>query len=114
MPFKKLLLADENFSANVNLELKGLGHDLITLSDLGLSDIGYPDAQVLEKATELNRCVLTFNRSDFIKLHNKGNKHAGIVVCTFNSNAKELAEKINAEISEIENLSGRLIRIYRN
>jgi predicted nuclease of predicted toxin-antitoxin system len=114
MPFKKLLLADENFSKGVNLELQELGHDLITLRDLGLADTGFPDVQVLEKANELNRCVLTFNRSDFIKLHKEGKKHAGIVVCTFNSNSKELAGKIHEEISEIENLSGQLIRIYRN
>ncbi len=67
-----LLLADENFSSEVSGYLRNLGHDVITLQTLGLAGIKYPDEKVLEKATELGRCVITFNRRDFIDLHKKG------------------------------------------
>lgn len=109
-----LLLADENFSHEVNESLRKLGHDVITLVDLNLAGIGYPDEKVLEKATEIGRCILTFNRRDFIKLHKKNSAHAGIIVCTLNEDWERLAEKIHSTISEKDDLNNQLIRIYRD
>ena len=84
MPQHHFLIADENFSRKTVNVLQNIGHDLITLDSLGLAQIGLPDEKVLTKATELNRCVLTFNRLDFIKLHKENDQHAGIIVCTYN------------------------------
>lgn len=109
-----LLLADENFSAEVNQLLREFGHDVITLQDLNLAGIRCPDGMVLEKANELNRCVLTFNRKDFIRLHKKGIPHAGIIASTYNRDALHLATKIHDAIREKDNLIGQLIRIYRD
>lgn len=109
-----LLLADENFSVEVSKLLHEFGHDVITLQDLNLAGIKYPDEKVLEKAKETGRCVLTFNRKDFIRLHKKGIPHAGIVVCTFNRDQKRLATKIHLAISEQDDLDNQLIRIYRD
>jgi len=113
MPQYHFLLADENFSKKTADILQNIGHDLITLHSLGLAQIGLPDEAVLTKATELNRCVLTFNRLDFIKLHKANDQHAGIIVCTYNRDHKELAEKIHRAIKDITSLNGKLIRIYR-
>jgi predicted nuclease of predicted toxin-antitoxin system len=109
-----LLLADENFSREAGTHLQNLGYDLITLTDLGLAQIGMPDPEVLKKATALNRCVITFNRLDFIKLHKASNQHAGIIVCTYNPDNKQLAEKIHHSIQQFNSLHNRLIRIYRD
>jgi hypothetical protein len=44
-----LLLTDENFSREASTHLQNLGYDLITLTDLGLAQIGMPDPEVLKK-----------------------------------------------------------------
>lgn len=109
-----LLLADENFSLEVSIRLSKLGHDVITLQDLGLAGIKYPDEEVLQKGVELKRCILTFNRKDFIQLHKKSPTHAGIIICTFSMDGKRLAEKIHSAIDEKKSLENQLIRIYRD
>lgn len=109
-----LLLADENFSAEVNQLLREFGHDVIALQDLNLAGIKYPDEMVLKKANESGRCVLTFNRKDFIRLHKKGIPHAGIIACTYNRDALRLASKIHSAINDKDNLENQLIRIYRD
>lgn len=114
MPILHLLLADENFSKATVEHLQEAGHDVITLDSLGLAQIGFPDEAVLKKATELKRCILTFNRLDFIKLHKSSKDHAGIIVCTYNRDKEQLAEKIHKNIIELESLNGQLIRIYRD
>lgn len=109
-----LLLADENFSAEVSTLLSEFGHDVITLHDLDFAGIKYPDEKVLETAKEAGRCVLTFNRKDFIRLHKQGASHAGIVVCTYNRDQTRLASKIHSAIKEFDRLHNQLIRIYRD
>lgn len=109
-----LLLADENFSAEASKMLSEFGHDLITLQDLNLAGIKYPDEKVLKTAKKAGRCVLTFNRKDFIKLHRQGITHAGIVVCTYNPDPTRLASKIHSAIKEFDRLHNQLIRIYRD
>ena len=113
MPEHHSILADENFSRQSVDLLQSFGHNLISLDSIGLSQIGLPDEKVLKKATELNRCVLTFNRLDFIKLHKANSQHAGIIVCTYNQDHKELAEKIHRAIQDLKSLHGLLIRVYR-
>lgn len=109
-----LLLADENFSLEVSIRLSELGHDVITLQDLGLAGIKYPDEEVLQKGIELKRCILTFNRKDFLQLHKKNPTHAGIIICTFSMDGKRLAEKIHSVLEEKDSLACQLIRIYRD
>lgn len=114
MAITSLLLADENFSQQSVEVLRELGYDVVTLVDLGLANQALPDDQVLQTAISLDRCILTFNRLDFIKLHRKNAKHSGIVVCTYNPDKRYLAEKIHAEISVRSTLHSQLIRIYRD
>ncbi|MCB0597134.1 MAG: DUF5615 family PIN-like protein [Lewinellaceae bacterium] len=109
-----LLLADENFSIEVSRLLGKFGYDVVTLQDLNLAGIKYPDEKVLEKAKESGRCVLTFNRKDFIRLHKKGIPHTGIVVCTYNRDQEQLAKKIHSAISDYDSLHDQLVRIYRD
>ena len=77
-----LLFADECFLMPSVEALRQLGHDVQTLLQLGQAGLAIPDDEVLQLSTSLNRCLLTLNRKDFIKLHNQPIGHAGIIVCS--------------------------------
>lgn len=77
--------ADENFPLDVVSELRNLGHNCLTALEDERANQKIPDEKVLERAAELDRAVLTINRIDFKRLHNAGNNHAGIIICTFDA-----------------------------
>ncbi|MBO0937636.1 DUF5615 family PIN-like protein [Fibrella sp. HMF5335] len=64
-----LLLADENLPIPTVTVLQQHGYDILTLLDLGMAGLAIPDDEILTLGTSLNRCVVTQNRKDFIKLH---------------------------------------------
>lgn len=107
------LLADEDFSMRVVEELRSLGHDVIRVQEVGLGDIGTSDDDVLKFATDQARCLLTFNRWDFIRLHQLNQAHAGIIVCTRDKDAKGQAGRIDQSIVAQASLAGLLIRVNR-
>jgi len=72
-----------------------------------------PDEAILTLATTEERAVLTINRKHFIRLHRLQPGHAGIIVCTFDPNFIEQAQRIHAIIELKESLFGQLIRINR-
>ena len=74
--------ADENFPLQVVEALRRLGHDVLTAFEAGQANQRIPDDIVLEFATRSGRAVLTLNRWEFIGLHARFPRHAGIVVCT--------------------------------
>lgn len=76
------LYADENFPRRTVEELRQLGHDVLTTIEDGKANQAIPDEQVLARAVELERAILTLNRLDFKRLHQKNPKHFGIVVCS--------------------------------
>ncbi len=105
--------ADENFPLFVVAELRNLGHDVLTAFEDGKANQKIPDEEILQRATELGRAVLTINRKDFKKLHESDNNHAGIFICTFDSDFIGQAKRIAEKIDEIEGAKGQLIRVYR-
>jgi predicted nuclease of predicted toxin-antitoxin system len=107
------LLADENFPLPVVERLRELGQEVVTLSDLGLSNQGLPDSEVLDLASREDRGLLTMNRLDFIRLHGTGRSHAGIVVCTFDRDFNGQAQRILDAVMAVGELSGALIRVNR-
>jgi hypothetical protein len=104
------LHADENFKYAVVEELRGLGHDVLTVPEAGQQ--GSSDAQVLAFATAANRAVLTFNRRHFIRLHSQVSTHGGIIVCT-DDDAVALANRIDQAIAACPVLANQLLRINR-
>lgn len=106
------LLADENLPFPTVIALRNLGHDILTLADLGLAGLGVPDDEVLRTAISLGRCVVTFNRVDFIRLHQQSDSHAGIVVCTFGVDYVDLASRIHT-VLDGTSLIGQLLRVQR-
>ena len=105
--------ADENFAVAVAVELRNLGHDVLTAFEDGKANQKISDDKVLERAVELSRAVLTVNRKDFKKLHETGNRHAGIFICTFDADFIGQAHRINDACQNLSETDGQLIRIYR-
>ncbi|WP_346290855.1 DUF5615 family PIN-like protein [Sphaerothrix gracilis] len=105
--------ADEGFSKKVSLLLRKLGHNVLTVQEAGQANQRIPDQQVLDFASRQGRAVLTVNRADFIRLHKQNSNHAGIVVCTEDLDRQRLANRIHDAVSEVADLTGKLIRINR-
>lgn len=105
--------ADENFPLFVIAELRNLGHNVLTALEDGKANQKIPDEAVLHRAAELGRVALTLNRKDFKKLHKSDNNHAGIFICTFDSDFIGQAIRIAEKADEIKNANSHLIRIYR-
>jgi len=108
------LYSDEDFSFSVVDELRRLGHEVITIQERGQAGLEVPDETVLAFAHSEGRALLTFNRWDFIRLHNQGEEHSGIIACTVDSDSVALAQRIHKAIETHASLSGKLIRIYRS
>lgn len=107
------LYADEDFDLTVVVELRRLGNDALTIQEDGCGNRGVPDDGVLAIAKHIDRAVLTFNRTDFIRLHNQSSEHKGIIACTRDPDATALAARIHAAIEERDSLDGQLLRINR-
>jgi predicted nuclease of predicted toxin-antitoxin system len=107
------LYADENFPLRVVQELRQLGFDVLTAFEDGLANRSTGDMELLARATETGRAVLTLNRVDFIRLHQEGSDHNGIIVCTEDPDRVGQARRIVRAIAEVGELKGHLIRVYR-
>jgi predicted nuclease of predicted toxin-antitoxin system len=106
--------ADEQFPKATTIVLRSLGHDVLTVQEAGNANQKIPDEDVLAFATDRDRAVLTLNRYDFIRLHKQSSAHAGIIICSENTNFERLAEKIHAAVSPLISLNEQLIRVYRD
>ncbi len=104
---------DENFPQPALEILSKLGHDVVSMRDEGKINQQIPDDEVLNWATASERIVLTLNRKDFIKLHNSGVAHAGIIVCTADDNFEPLAGRIDALLQSEPEMQGKLGRVNR-
>lgn len=104
---------NENFPIRIAQYLREMGHDVLTSYEAGKANQRIPDEEVLDFAAKAGRIVLTLNRRDFIAIHEKAPDHAGIIVCTQNSNSREQSEQIDSVVQEMGDLAGKLIRVNR-
>ena len=72
-----------------------------------------PDDEVLDFATRVGRAVLPLNRRDFIRLHKRGIAHAGIVVCTEDTDTTAQATRVHDSVTSLPALAGQLVRVNR-
>ncbi len=105
--------ADENFPMPVIIHLCAIGHDVLTTLESAKAGQAIPDEDVLVFSSENQRILLTFNRKDFIRLHQQNPNHGGIVVCTVDANFEQLARRINEALTGIADMRGFLVRINR-
>ena len=104
------LYANENFPLPAVEALRRLGHELRTTAEAG---IVLSDHAVLTQAAAQGRAVLTFNRRHFIRLHGESPQHAGIIICTFDTDFAALASRINAALHATPALESQLSRVNR-
>jgi predicted nuclease of predicted toxin-antitoxin system len=109
--------ANENLSAVLVEALRDYGYDVLTSYEAGRANQCIPDDRVLRDATADGRCVVTFNRDDFLALHRSGMNHAGIVVCKderdMRSQAQFLREFFEQQDARPASLVGRCLRVLR-
>jgi hypothetical protein len=101
---------DENFPLPVVEELRRLGHDVVTVADVGKTGQSLPDEAILLLATADVRALLTLNRKHFVRLHASVPHHAGIIVCTLDLDFAGQARRIHAAIEPLTTLAGCLVR----
>jgi len=77
------------------------------------ADQSIPDPQVLQYASEVERILLTFNKWDFVKLHERMPDHAGIIACTEDRDTEGLAKRIHAALEANPDMKGKLVRVKR-
>jgi hypothetical protein len=104
--------ADENFRYPVVEALRRLGHDVLTMQEAGRAGIGVDDGSVLADAVAAGRILLTQNRWDFIRRHNAGLNHCGIVVCTYDADTEGLAQRIDEAVA-VQGPGRWLVRVVR-
>lgn len=107
------LYADENVPVRVVEELRRLGLDVITAFEDGRANQSITDHQLLQRATETGRAILTLNRVDFKRLHIQFPNHAGIIICTEDPDRLGQAQRIAESVAATGELRGQLIRVYR-
>lgn len=105
--------ADENFPLDIVAELYHLGHDVLTAFEDGRANQKIADDEVLKRAVELGRGVLTINRIDFKRLHKTNQNHSGIVICTFDADFIRQTRRIDVACKDLTEIGGQLIRVYR-
>ncbi len=108
------LYKNENFRKRIVEILREMGYDVLTSFEAENANLSIPDDKVLEFTYENNRIVLTFNRKDFIQLHNQNPTHSGIIVCTEDKDNVALAQRIHNEILSLKDeTNNQLIRVNR-
>ncbi len=79
---KLRLFFDEDVHTALAIALRKRGYDAVHA--LEEKRLGLPDEFQLTFATVEDRCLVTFNVGDFVRLHNRwvveGREHAGIIV----------------------------------
>lgn len=105
--------ANENLSAVLVNELRRLGHDVLTSYEAGQANQRIPDEQVLATATADDRCVMTFNRDDFVALHRSGVDHGGIVICKDDRDRLPQTLALHEYLINQKTIQNRLIRILK-
>ncbi len=104
---------NENFLLPVVVELRQLGHDVLTAREAGNANRRIPDDQVVSFANSVGRVILTLNRRHFVREHTRSQAHAGIIVCTSDMDFISQATRIDATVHAYESFTRKLIRVNR-
>ncbi|MBI2806503.1 MAG: DUF5615 family PIN-like protein [Planctomycetes bacterium] len=95
-----LLYADEDFPFPAVEVLRNRGHDVVTVQKDGWS--AKPDCEVLARAHELGRSVITYNRRHYERLHRQGQDHSGIASAKQDDDHAALAGRIDAALAGLQ------------
>ena len=90
------LYADENFPVQVVAALRQLGHDVLTVFEAGQANQRIEDHDILAFGVAMKRALVTINRRDFIRLHQRQPAHHGIIVCSEDIDTESQAKRGHA------------------
>ncbi|EDN66563.1 conserved hypothetical protein [Beggiatoa sp. PS] len=107
----KLYLDEDCSDKRLKEALLKQGHDVQTTPEA--SHLGKDDKAQLAYATSQNRAIVTHNRKDFFKLHQKNPNHCGIIICTHNPNNQQLAQRIDEQIRNTPQFNNQLLRVTK-
>src|SRR3712207_3816636 len=107
------LLADNNFPRPTTVELRRLGHDVVSLDEVGTVGCESTDEDVLQAAISTDRSLLTLDYRSFARLARAGARHPGVIICTFDVDFLNQAQRIDQTLSTMRQLDGQVIRIGR-
>ena len=103
-----------NIALQVIVELRRLGHDVVSGLDATKANSPVPDTEVVASAAAAERILLSHNRRHFMQLHrNRTEAHAGIVLCTFDTDFARLAQRIHSTVAAASDMRDRLLRVNR-
>jgi hypothetical protein len=105
--------SNDNFVLDMVKILRKLGHTVITSYDAEQANQGISDDKVINYATQNNLAVITFNRDDFIELHNHNIQHSGIVICKTDRDYQGQINFLHEYLQTQNSLLNRLIRIKK-
>ena len=105
--------SNENFAKDVVECLRTLGHDVLTSFEAGNANQQIDDREVLRFAASQSRAVITYNRRDFLRLHQQGIPHSGMILCTVDPRFVGQAERIHQAVANEADLADRVIRVYK-
>ncbi|HEX8684327.1 MAG TPA: DUF5615 family PIN-like protein [Ardenticatenaceae bacterium] len=89
--------------------------DVTTARDEAM--LGRSDEEQVAHATSLGRCILTFNRTDFERLHAgyvaTGPTHSGILIATQRHNVYHTAQRVAALLDSLtaDEIEGQLLYV---
>lgn len=106
--------SNENLAIDLVEVIRHLGYDVLTSYEAQQANQRIPDDEVLRYATSNSRCVLTFNRGDFLMLHRSQVDHCGIVACREEADYSAQVQVLH-EYLEVGNqdLKNRLLRLQK-
>ena len=108
-------LLEREHSLQVVLELRRLGHDVLTSLDAGKANSAVPDSEVLAFAAAENRILLSYNRRHFLKLHrDRIEDHSGMILCTFDPDFSGQGQRIDGAVAATPEMKNQLIRVNRS
>jgi predicted nuclease of predicted toxin-antitoxin system len=106
--------SNENLAINLVEAIRSLGYDVLTSYEAQQANQGIPDDEVLRYATINNRCVLTFNRGDFLVLHRNQINHCGIIACREERDYSVQVQVLHEFLeSGNQDLKNRLLRLQK-
>jgi predicted nuclease of predicted toxin-antitoxin system len=76
------VLLDEMYPPDLARQLRDAGHDVVAVLDIEVGLASKTDEDVLAWAARNNRCVVTENVADFLRLARQGFSHAGLILVT--------------------------------
>lgn len=106
--------SNENIAVQLVIELRGLGHDVLTSLEAGNANAAIPDVEVLAFAAAQKRILLSHNRRDFLRLHQqRTDHHQGMVLVSFDTDFRGQAERIDDAVRSASEMTDQLIRVNR-